>query len=215
MHIQRSSFYFCDREPMQIPPWLAPLVWTDYRVTVLFLFLVPLILLGWAFFQKAEAMQRLFIIYWRVASLLAITVYLMIGSFPIGFLAGWLARILIPLSLWFWADLNEEIADSPPSRLKLAFTSWRWAVSVYAVVGVLGQIPILRCAFISSQAVRSDGICRIWLEPAWAFRETFHATTRPGFLGFLGFAALILYTLYLGYFVVIRLGKQGRSATGQ
>jgi hypothetical protein len=200
---------------MQIPPWLAPLVWTDYRVAVLFLVIAPLVLLVWAFVQKAEVMQRLLIIYWRVASLLAITVYLMIGSFPIGFLSGWLARILIPFSLWFWVDLNEEIADSSPSRLKLAFTSWRWAVSLYSLVAVLGQIPILRCAFLSSQAIRSDGTCRIWLEPAWAFRETFHATTRPSFLGFLGFAALIIYVLYLAYFVVIRLGKQGRSATGQ
>jgi hypothetical protein len=215
MQIQRSSFCFCDRKPMQIPPWLPPFVWTDYRVAVLFLVLVPLVLLCWAFFQKAEAMQHLLIIYWRVASLLAITVYLMIGSFPIGFLSGWFARILIPFSLWFWVDLNEEIADSRPSRLKLAFTSWRWGVSIYSLVGLLAQIPILRCAFMTTDAIRKDGFCRIWLEPAWGFREAFHATTRPGFLGFVGFAALLLYILYLCYFVVIRLGKQGRSATGQ
>ena len=52
-------------------------------------------------------------IYWRVASLLAITVYLMIGGLSVSFVTALLAKILIPLSLWFWVDLNEEIREQP------------------------------------------------------------------------------------------------------
>ena len=200
---------------MQVPSWLHSLVWTDYRVAVLFTVLIPLALFIWAFVQKAEAMQALLTTYWRVASLLAITVYLFIGALPIGFLSGWLARILIPVALWFWVDLNEEIADQPQARLRLAFTSWRWAISIYCVLGVLGQIPVLGCALKSSQAIVSDQFCRVWLEPPWAFREFFHATTKPYFLGFLALVGLGVYVLSLGYFVFAKLGKQGRSATGQ
>jgi len=62
---------------------------------------------------KAEAIQRLLTIYWRVSSLLAITIYLLIAALPVGFISGLMARILIPISLWFWVDLNEEIEDQP------------------------------------------------------------------------------------------------------
>ncbi|NDJ16692.1 DUF3177 family protein [Myxacorys almedinensis] len=201
---------------MQTAPfWLSSLAWTDYRLAILFTVAVPLVLLIWAFTQRSEAIQRLLIIYWRVSSLLAIAVYLLIGAFPIGFAAGWLARILMPISLWFWADLNEEIRDQPSSPLRLSLTSWRWAVSIYCVLGVLIQIPTyLRCALLSSQQLVSDASCSVWLAPPWLFREYVHAGARPYFLGFLGLIGLGIYVLYLGYFVFFRLGKRKRSAMG-
>jgi len=200
---------------MQTPPWLESLVWTDYRVAVLFLVILPLILLIWAFVQTAEGIQHLLVIYWRVASLLAITVYLLIGAMPIAFLTGWLALILIPIALWFWVDLNEEIAEQPPSPLKLVFSAWRWAVSVFCLIGAIAQLPVLRCALMNQSQALKEPFCRLWFEPPWAFREYFHATTKPYFLGFLAIIGLIFYVFYLGYFLLIRMGRQGRSATGQ
>ncbi|QYO63799.1 DUF3177 family protein [Leptolyngbya sp. 7M] len=192
---------------------LRSLVWMDYRLAVLFTVILPLILLIWAFVKRAEAMQRLLIIYWRVASLLAITIYLLIGNFPIGFMTGFLACILIPLSLWFWADLNEEIYEQPSSPLKLTFTSWRWAVSVYSILGAVASIPFLQCAI--SQTAFATPFCQVWLEAPLGFKDVFHPKYQPGFLGFLGITALIIYVLYFGYFVLVRLGKQGRSAVEQ
>ncbi|MBF2025369.1 MAG: DUF3177 family protein [Oscillatoriales cyanobacterium C42_A2020_001] len=200
---------------MQSPPWLPSFVWTDYRLAVLLMVLFPLALLIWAFVQKNNTIQHLLAIYWRVASLLLITVYLFIGAYPIGFISGWFARILIPLSLWFWVDLNEEVVEQPKSWLKLTFTSWRWAVSVYSIVGAIAQIPWLRCAFLPSQQVVADQACRLWLVPPWAFRELFNAGMKPYTLGLLAMLALGAYVLCLGYFVFFRLGKQGRSATEQ
>jgi len=200
---------------MPSPSWLPSLVWTDYRLAVLFTVLLPLVLLIWTLVSRSDAIQSLLVIYWRVSSLLAITVYLLIGALPVGFIAGWLAKILIPVALWFWADLNEEIREQPASRLKLAFTSWRWAVSIYCGLGALAQIPVLRCALMSTDALLKEPFCRIWLDPPWAFREAFHATTKPFFLGFLALIGLGIYVLYFGYFVLVRLGRQGRSATGQ
>ena len=48
--------------------WFRPYVWMDYRLALLFTLIIPLILLIWTFVQKAEAMQRLLIIYCRVSS---------------------------------------------------------------------------------------------------------------------------------------------------
>jgi hypothetical protein len=201
-------------QAMQDMPWLRPLVWMDYRLALLLTVIIPLVLLIWAFVKKAETMQRLLLIYWRVASLLAITVYLMIAALPISFIASLMSRVLIPISLWFWVDLNEEIAEQPSSPLKLSFTSWRWAVTIYSILGAVTQIPLLRCATLSMPQMLDTPYCQIWLEAPWAFREMFHGGSKPYFLGFLGIVALIVYVLYLGYFVLFRLGKQGRSATG-
>jgi hypothetical protein len=192
---------------------LQRLVWTDYRLAVLFTVLMPLILLVWAFVKHQEVIQQLLVIYWKVASLLAITLYLMIAGLAVSFVSAFMACFLIPLSLWFWADLNEEIREQPPSALKLALSSWRWAVTFYSGLGVLLQIPFLRCGF-SRQAL-AEASCQVWLEAPRLFKSYFHADQTPGFLGFFGVLGLVIYMLYLGYFVFFRVGRQGRSALNQ
>ena len=195
-------------------PWFGSLVWMDYRLAVLFTVILPLILLIWAFVQKVEPIQRLLTTYWRVASLLIITVYLMIAALPISFLASFIARILIPISLWFWVDLNEEIDDLQPSAFKLSFTSWRWAVSIYNGLGAIALLPFLPCAFTkSSKELIADPNCRIWLDPPWLYREIFHPNLTPQFIGFIALVGLAFYVICLGYFIFFKLGKQGRSAT--
>lgn len=189
---------------------LEKIVWTDYRLAVIFTVVLPLIIIIWAFVAKIEALKLLLIIYWRVASLLMITVYLMIAALPFSFLTGMFARILIPISLWFWQDLNEEINDLPKTWLKNAFKAWRWAVTVYCTLGVLLTAPFLSCAFASG--IKDIPYCRLWLLPPWGYKEIMHRNGDPGVLGFFGIMGLAVYILYLLYFVFIRLGKQGRSA---
>ncbi len=133
----------------------------------------------------------------------------MIAALPISFITAIAARILIPISLWFWVDLNEEIDEGPDSLLKLSFTAWRWAITV----GALLQIPVTRCAFWSREMVLSEPFCRIWLDAPWGYKQIFHYNSTPGFLGFLGIVGLIVYAISFTWFVVVRLGKQGRSAT--
>ncbi|MEH1977095.1 MAG: DUF3177 family protein [Nostoc sp.] len=193
--------------------WFRPFVWIDYRLAVLFLVIIPLILLIWAFVQKAESIQRLLAIYWRVSSLVAITIYLMIAQYPVSFISGLIAQILIPISLWFWVDINDEIEYQTSGSLKFIFTSWRWATTVYCFLGTLAFIPFLGCAF--SGNMLKTPYCRVWFEAPLLFKEYFHANSKAEFLGFLGITSLVIYVLYLSYFVLIKLGKQGRSATPQ
>lgn len=198
---------------MQNELWFRPLVWMDYRLAVLFTVFIPLILLIWAFVQKAEAMQRLLTIYWRVSSLLMIALYLLIAALPLGFIAELIARILIPISLWFWVDLNEEIEDQPQGALKFTFNAWRWAISIYSLLGALAQIPSLQCAV--SKNVITSSFCRAFLEPPLLFKEYFHPNSTPQSLGFIAIVTLIIYLSCLIYFVFVKLGKQGRSAIQQ
>ncbi len=180
----------------------------DFRLAVIFTVLIPLILLIWAFAQKTDVLQTLLIIYWRVASLLAITVYLGIAAQPITFVTSLIAQILMPLSLWFWVDLNEEIADLPDRPLKLGFVAWRWAVTFYSTLSAIAIVPFVSCAFGNAKA----DSCQAWFQPSWLYYQFFHSNSKPEFLGFLGGLGLVIYALCLGYFLIVRLGKQGRSA---
>jgi hypothetical protein len=193
---------------------LRPLVWMDYRLAFIFTAIAPLILLIWALFTRKEAIYKLLIIYWRVASLLLITIYLLIPDWKIGFLTGIASRILIPLTLWFWVDLNEEIKDFPQNALKLAFTSWRWAVTLYCSLSAIANIFVLPCGF--SNTTKETAFCQVWLEIPQAYRALIHAKPgNEGFLGFMGVMGLSVYILYFAYFILVRLGKQGRSALEQ
>ncbi|MBD1214454.1 MAG: DUF3177 family protein [Dolichospermum circinale Clear-D4] len=191
--------------------WFRPYVWMDYWLELLFVLIIPIILLIWVFVQKSEAMQRLLMIYWRVASLLAITIYLMIGGFGVGFISALMARILIPIALWFWVDINDEIEYHPQGPLKLVFTSWRWATTVYCSLGALALLPFLRCAF--SANMLKTPYCSVWLEAPLVFKEYFHHNSTPAFLGFLGIVTLGFYIVYLSYFVAFKLSRYGRSTT--
>jgi len=190
---------------------LHKLVWLDFRLAVLFTVFLPLGILLWAVLENAQAITQLLIIYWRVASLLAITVYLMIAQWPVSYVSGFAALLLIPLSLWFWVDLNEEVADRRDA-LGLVFSSWRWSITLYCILAAVGQALFLDCAFIPGAINRSA--CQAWLQPPLLFKDIFHAQAKAGTLGFFAAAALVIYILYLGYFIFVRFPKQGRSATG-
>ncbi|MFZ4639837.1 MAG: DUF3177 family protein [Nodosilinea sp.] len=189
---------------------LRSLVWTDYRLAVLFTVLLPLALMIWAFVNKNEPIHHLFTIYWKVASLLMITVYLMIGGFQISFITALMARVLIPVALWFWVDLNEEIGEQPDSPLKLSFSAWRWSLTFYNIIGAAILIPFLGCAFGGSHLAAPE--CQTWLEPPLLYKQYFHGHYTNGFLGFFGIVGLLVYMASLIWFVFVRLGKQGRQA---
>jgi hypothetical protein len=218
--------YFCPPPtrfcPMQDAPWLSQaIVWTDFRIAVLLTVIFPLALLIWSAVSQSDAVTKLLVIYWRVASLLAIALYLLIAALPIGYLVAWFARMLLPISLWFWVDVNEEIEEMPSSPFKLLLTGWRWALTIYSVFGVLFQVPSLSCAFaphteiVKQAEMTSATVCNVWLQAPWGFRELLHGTTKPWFLGSVGIVGLVIYALYMSYFVFFRLGRSKRSAMGQ
>lgn len=192
---------------------LKALIWTNYKLFVLICLIVPLILSVWSFKTPIVSIQRLLIIYWRVASLLAISVYLLIPVWQIGYLTWFMGHILIVICLWFWVDLNDEIRDLPKTTFRLVLTSWRWAVTFYGTLGAIAFIPFLRCAFVESAS--ADTQCRLWLQAPWHYKAWFHPDSTTGFLGFLGMTGLVVYSICFIYFLTFRLIKQGRIALEQ
>jgi hypothetical protein len=192
---------------------LKGLVWMDYKLFVLVCLIVPLFLSVWGLVAKIPSIQRLLLIFWRVASLLAIAIYLLIPVWQLGYLVWFIGHILVAISLWFWVDINDEIHDLPKSTLKLTVTAWRWATTVFCCLNAIAFMPFLRCTFVSDASI--DSVCRAWLEAPWHYKMWFHPTATTGFLGFLGMSGLIIYGIYFLYFLVFRLIKQGRIALEQ
>ena len=60
------------------------LVWLDYRLAAVFALGLPLVLLVWSALKREQALTRLMGIYWKVASLLVITLLLLTDQRPLG-----------------------------------------------------------------------------------------------------------------------------------
>jgi hypothetical protein len=188
---------------------LRSLVWLDFRLAVVFTVIVPIALLVWAFRAKNQVILRSLTIYWRVSCLLAITVYLLMASLPIGFLTGWTARILMPLSLWFWQDLNEDI-NRRTGNLPLLYKSWRWAMTAYCALGTVFGATFLPCGF--TQADQLSDRCKVLLEAPLQFKSIFHSGISIDTIAFGAIVALIVYGICFAAFIMFSLPKQGRIA---
>ena len=195
------------------------LVWLDYRLAAVFAVGLPLVLLIWAAWKQEQALVRLMGIYWKVASLLLITVLLLTDNKPLGYLLAFLAQSLVVVSVWFWVDLNEELDDLPPWRpLPFAIRAWRWGLSVYGVLGALLSALALDC--VRGGVTRP--ICRVWLEApddlhggaASVFNFLFGGSWTGVIAAFVGYVALVGYGVGLLQWLLVRLPKQGRVAGG-
>ncbi len=192
------------------------LVWLAYRLAATFAVGLPLVLLIWASLRKEGSMVRLLSIYWKIASLLAISMLLLTDKRPIGYLTSFIAPFLMVASVWFWVDLNEELADLPQWRaLPLTIRLWRWALSGFGLLTASLTFLSLPCLEITT-----GEICNAWLEVPIGFHQitkrvlsfVLGANWTEGLAAFIGYIALIAYLVGILQWLLIRLPKQGRIA---
>ena len=195
------------------------LVWLDYRLAAVFALGLPLVLLVWSALKREQALTRLMGIYWKVASLLLITVLLLTDNRPLGYLLAVLSQLLVVISVWFWVDLNEELADLPPWRpLPFVVRAWRWGLTVFGVLGAALSAVAFSC--VGGGLTRP--ICRVWLEApddlhggvASVFDLVFGGSWTAAIAAFVGYVSLVAYGVGLLQWLVVRLPKQGRVAGG-
>ena len=205
--------------PAALPETLyRSLVWLDYRLAVLLNVGLPLVLLVWAAVRREGALLRLLQIYWKVASLRLISALLLANQRPLGFGLIVVAQALVVVALWFWVDLNEELADLPPWRpLPLTVRIWRWSLTIWASLGALFSLTSLTCL---DKAALSGPHCAVWLQAPEALNQQltglfgflFGANWTPTLAGFVGYLALVAYAVGLLQWLLVRLPKQGRVA---
>ena len=192
------------------------LVWLTYRLGATFALGLPLVLLIWAAVRREAVINRLLGIYWKVASLLVITLLLLTDQRPLGYITALLAPVLMTISVWFWVDLNEELADgSLRNPLTLTVRLWRWALSGFSVIATAMAISSLSCV---TALQGSD--CKAWLEAP----QGLHRVLERGFdflfggdwneavAAFFGYVMLVAYVVGLLQWLLVRLPRQGRVA---
>jgi hypothetical protein len=193
------------------------LVWLDVRLGMLFAVGLPLVLLLWAALRREQALVRLMGLYWKVASLQLIALLLLTDNRPTGFLLLVLAPLLVVATLWFWVDLNEELADMPPWRaLPLTLRIWRWSLTLLSLAAASLAVTALPCMGGSARLA----LCRVWLEApqglhgvvAQVFAFVFGGAWTPGVAAFVGYAALVGYVVGLLQWLAVRLPRLGRVA---
>ncbi|ABX08194.1 DUF3177 family protein [Prochlorococcus marinus] len=194
------------------------LVWLTYKLGATFAFGLPLILLIWASIKKEYSIVRLLSIYWKVASLIPISILLLTGDRSIGHLTSFAAPFLLVTSIWFWVDLNEELRDLPHWKpLNFIVKVWRWIISFFGVIYLSLSFSSLSC--IQSLSNQS---CNAWKEAPikshimlkGLFNFLFGANWTESLAAFLGYLALIAYLVGLLQWLLVRFPKQGRIAGG-
>jgi hypothetical protein len=211
--------YRTSRVPPALPePLYRSLVWLDVRVAVLFSIGLPLVLLVWAAVRREGALVRLLGIYWKVASLLLLATLLLTDRRPLGFVVALLAQLLVVVSVWFWVDLNEELADLPPWRpLPLTLRIWRWSLTVWGLLGAAFSATALGCL---GNAALAGSRCAIWIQPPLGLHQhvsavfgfVFGGSWTPAVAAFVGYVGLVAYGVGLLQWLLVRLPKQGRVA---
>ena len=194
------------------------LVWLTYRLAAVFALGRPLVLLIWSSMRREASVVRLLSLYWKVASLMGISMLLLTDQRPLGYLTAMVAPLLMLVSVWFWVDLNEELEDLPPWRpLSLCVRLWRWALSGFALVCAAMNATALGCM---QQGTTSH--CKAWLEAPQGvhgvvetvFDFVFGGQWTEAVAAFIGYVALVAYLAGLLQWLLVRLPRQGRVAGG-
>nr|YP_002049175.1 hypothetical protein PCC_0531 [Paulinella chromatophora]ACB42965.1 hypothetical protein PCC_0531 [Paulinella chromatophora] len=194
-----------------------PIIWYHYRLFALVLVFIPLILIIWAIAEKQHPLVRLLLIYWKMSSLLASTMLLLPDKYPIVYVLNLLSYILTMLSVWFWVDLNEELANLPPWQpLPFAIKVWRWQLSFFCIISQTLRMTTLNC--VSNTQISPN--CQPWLE---APRELYSLSSEAlafifggkwnlSIVSFMGQLALFVYCTYFVHWLFTVLQKKGRTA---
>ena len=192
------------------------LVWLTYRLAATFAVGVPSVLLIWSAWRREPLVLRMLGIYWKVASLMAISLLLLTDQRPLGYAMAVAAPVLMVISLWFWVDINEELADQPSWRpLPLVVKVWRWAFSGFGLLSLGMSVTGLGCM----QQLQSPA-CLAWLEApqgihglaATVFNFLFGGLWTEAVAAFVGYVALVAYLAGLLQWLLVRLPRYGRVA---
>ena len=191
-------------------------VWVSFQLSIIFFIGIPITLLIWSIKRKNKAVNKLLSIYWKVSLLFFISLFLLIGKFNYALLITNISFLLITISVWFWNDINDELREYDFSYSLTTTTKiWRWTVTFITLNFLIQSLQNFNCfSFINSDA------CAIWLQPSSnlyifiknLFNFFFGANFTQPIAKFLGLFSLLIYTLGLIQWSIIKLPKNGRNS---
>jgi len=191
-------------------------VWLSFQLSIIFFIGIPITLLFWSIKRKNKAVNKLLSIYWKVSLLFFISLFLLIGKFHYALLITNISLLLMTISVWFWNDINDELREYDLSYSLTTTTKvWRWSITFISLNFLIQSLQNLACfSFIDSAA------CEMWLQPSKnfyiivknLFNFFFGANFTQPIAKFLGLFSLLIYTLGLIQWSMIKFPKNGRNS---
>ena len=191
-------------------------IWLSFQLSIIFLVGIPVTLSFWSIKKRNKAVIKLLSIYWKVSLLFFISLLLLIGKYNYALLITNISTLLMTVSVWFWNDINDELREYDFSYSLTTTTKiWRWTITFISLNFLIQSLQNFKCfSFINSDA------CAIWLLPSSnlyifiknSFNFFFGANFTQPLAKFLGLFALLIYTLGLIQWSMIKLPKDGRNS---
>ena len=120
------------------------------------------------------------------------------------------------ISVWFWSDINDELKEYDISHALTTTTKvWRWSLTFISLNFLIQSLNNISCIYSINTTE-----CQIWMQPSInfylflknLFNFLFGASFSQPVAKFLGLFALLIYTLGLLQWAIIKLPKSGRNS---
>ena len=191
-------------------------VWLSFQLSIIFLIGIPFTLFLWSIKKRNKAVNRLLSIYWKISILFFISLLLLIGEYNFALVITNISTLLMTISVWFWNDINDELKEYDFSYSLITTTKvWRWSLTFISLNFLIQKFKNISCFTLINSAE-----CGIWLQPSSNFYKIikslfnflFGANFTQPIAKFLGLFALLIYTLGLIQWSIIKLPKNGRNS---
>lgn len=191
-------------------------IWVTFQLSAIFIVGTPLILLIWSIRVRNKVIEKLLKNFWKISILYFISLILFIGKQDFALLIMNISTILMSISVWFWSDINSELSEYKIFHpLTITAKVWRWALTIISTSFLSLSLNNFSCNFY----LEYDK-CSSWIEPSRnlyllinkLFRFLFGGNFSEPVAKFIGLFALLIYTLGLIQWLIIKLPKTGRNS---
>jgi len=191
-------------------------IWLSFQLSIIFLVGIPVTLYFWSIKKRNKAVNKLLSIYWKISLLFFISLLLLIGEYDYALLITNISTLLITISIWFWNDINDELREYDFSYYLTTITKiWRWSLTFISLNFLIQSLRNFSCLSLVSSAE-----CEIWTQPSAnfyiiiksLFNFFFGANFTQPVAKFLGLFSLLIYTLGLIQWSIIKFPKNGRNS---
>ena len=191
-------------------------VWVSFQISIIFLVGLPITLTYWSYTKDNKPINKLLSNYWKISILFFISLILFIGRNNFALLITNVSTLLMTFSVWFWNDINDELLEYDFSNVLATTTKvWRWSVTFIFLNFLIQSLQNINCvSFLNSPG------CELWRKPSLnlyliiknLFNFFFGANFTEPVAKFLGLFALLIYSLGLIQWAIIKLPKSGRNS---
>ena len=192
-------------------------IWLSFQLSIIFFIGIPVTISLWSIKKRNKAVNKLLSIYWKISPLFFISLLLLIGKYNYALVITNISTLLMTISVWFWNDINDELKEYNLSYALTTTTKvWRWSLTFISLNFLIQSLRNLNCFSLVNSAA-----CEIWLQPSSnlytiiknLFNFLFGANFTQPIAKFLGLFSLLIFTLGLIQWSILKLPKNGRNSS--